>query len=77
MKISKRLATAIKVISEGGAFRPDLEPNCRGHMKFVTRLYTSEGRIVPGVGRATEREWKAVEAVMDAKAAELIAARTK
>lgn len=47
---------ALEVLMAGGYFRHALESNFRGHEKFVTRLYTSTGSVVPGVGYATRKE---------------------
>ena len=54
--MSKRTELAIEVLKNGGYFRNALERNYHGHEKFVTRLYTSNGRVVKGVGFQTRSE---------------------
>ncbi len=50
--MGKREATAIEVLKSGGYFRKALERTYMGE-KFVTRLRTAGGGVVPGVGFAT------------------------
>lgn len=51
--MNKRTAAALETLRNGGYFYKALERNYNGHMKFVTRLRTSTGAVVKGVGVVT------------------------
>jgi len=44
---------ALEVLEAGGYWRKQLETQWRGGEKFVTRLRSAEGRVVPGFGFKT------------------------
>lgn len=51
--MSKRSELALEVLASGGYFRKALESSYRGGEKFETRLRTSSGSVVAGVGYKT------------------------